>query len=285
MDLHCDGLSKNSSYALVARARMKALIKVLIPRHWRRKIRALRWRVEEIWGPSRGLQALRLYREFRKDFHTYRSLSGAEHIDSIDLWPCLFDKTGISPVPAHYFYQAAWAARRILQTGPLNHVDIGSQLDLVGILSAMIPITFVDIRPLVVPFSNVQSIAGSILALSLRENSINSLSCLSVIEHIGLGRYGDPFDPKGTERAAKELTRVLAPGGNLFLSTPVGRDRTCFNAHRVHSPKRILGYFEELTLVEFSCEDDSGKYRENIDLAVVEGSNNACGLFWFTKDR
>lgn len=248
-------------------------------------MRALQWRIEETWGLRRGLRALRLYREFRKDLHTYRLLSGAEPIDSVDLWPCLFDKTKLSPVPAHYFYQAAWAARRILQTRPLHHVDIGSQLDLVGILSAMIPITFVDIRPLVVPLSNIRSLAGSILDLPFPDNSISSLSCLSVIEHIGLGRYGDPFDPKGTEKAAKELRRVLTVGANLFLSTPVGRERTCFNAHRIHSPRTILHYFSGLKLVEFSCEDDSGRFRENIALAAAEGSNNACGLFWLKRNK
>ena len=260
-----------------------AFLKDVLQGHYRRRIRALQWRIEEIWAPTRGLKALRLYHEFREDLRTYRSLPGAENINSLDLWPCLFDKTTISPVAPHYFYQAAWAARRILQTKPKNHVDVGSQLDLLGILSASIPITFVDIRPFTIPLSNVRSLAGSILALPFADNSVSSLSCLHVIEHIGLGRYGDPLNPKGTEGAARDLVRVLAPGGNLFLSTPVGRERTCFNAHRIHSPRTILRYFNGLDLLEFSCEDDSGKFRENIDPLEVNGSNYSCGLFWFTK--
>lgn len=262
---------------------VKMIVKTVVPLDWRRRIRAFHWRVEAVWNPSRGLRALRLYREFRKDLKIYRSHPGAEKINPVDLWPCLFDKTRISPVPAHYFYQAAWAARRILQTKPENHVDVGSQLDLLGILSASIPITFADIRPFTIPLSNVRSLAGSILALPFADNSVSSLSCLHVIEHIGLGRYGDPLNPKGTEGAARDLVRVLAPGGNLFLSTPVGRERTCFNAHRIHSPRTILRYFNGLDLLEFSCEDDSGKFRENIDPLEVNGSNYSCGLFWFTK--
>ena len=38
--------------------------------------------------------------------------------------------------------------------------------------------------------------------------------------------YGDPINPQGTQLAVRELVRVLAPGGNLFLATPVGRPRS-----------------------------------------------------------
>jgi hypothetical protein len=240
-------------------------------------------RVESVWGPARGLQALHLYGEFRKELQRYRAIPGAEKVDTDELWPCLFDKTATSPVPPHYFYQAAWAARRILTIKPTDHVDIGSQIELTGILSAFVPMTFVDIRPLVVSLPNVRTVCASILSLPFGTASLPSLSCLHVIEHVGLGRYGDPLDPKGTQKAAQELSRVLAMKGNLFLSIPVGRERICFNAHRVHSPETILRYFDQLELVEFSCEDDSGKFRENVDPMHVRYQGYACGLFRFTK--
>jgi hypothetical protein len=47
----------------------------------------------------------------------------------------------------------------------------------------------------------------------------------------------------------------------------------------------IFGYFEGLNLIEFSCGDDSGRFRENIDTVEVVDSNYSCGLFWFTKNR
>jgi hypothetical protein len=45
---------------------------------------------------------------------------------------------------------------------------------------------------------------GSILALPFESGSIKSLSSLCVVEHIGLGRYGDEIDPFGSESAIKE---------------------------------------------------------------------------------
>ena len=262
---------------------VRTVLKRVVPEVWRKNARALQYRIDSVLGLSHAWTAVRRYGDFRRSLHRYRALPGAEPISSRDLYPCLFDNTPTTPAPPHYFYQAAWAARRILQAPPRSHVDIGSQLDFIAVLSASLPVTFVDIRPLHAALSNVWSVAGSSLALPFRTGSISSLSCLSVIEHIGLGRYGDPLDPAGTEGAARELTRILAPGGRLFLSAPVGRERTCFNAHRVPSPFTLLRYFSGLSLVEFSCEEDGGRYREHVDPGECAGANLACGMFLFTK--
>jgi len=142
-------------------------------------------------------------------------------------------------------------------------------------------VTFIDVRPLKVELARLYPIAGSIARLPLRDGSITSLSCLHVVEHIGLGRYGDQLDPLGTRRACKELIRVLAPGANLFVSLPVGRPRVCFNAHRIHSPWQVLSCFEGLELIEFSAVDDRGKFCEKADMDEMGQASYACGLFWF----
>ena len=152
-------------------------------------------------------------------------------------------------------------------------------------MSASLPVTFVDLRPLSVSLPNLKTIGGSILRLPFADSRVASLSCLHVIEHIGLGRYGDPLDPQGTRKAAAELTRVLAPGGNLFVGAPVGRERVCFNAHRVHAPKTILTYFEPLELAEFSCVVGEGELREHVDPLTTDLGFSACGLFWFRKKK
>ena len=79
------------------------------------------------------------------------------------------------------------------------------------------------------------------------------------------------------------LSRVLASAGHLFVGTPVGRERCCFNAHRVHRPETIRRYFGELNLVEFSYVGETGKLHENVDPATADLGKCACGLFWFTK--
>ena len=104
-------------------------------------------------------------------------------------------------------------------------------------LSAFTQVVFLDIRPLQISIP-VNCLAGDILNLPFASNSVPSLSCLHVAEHIGLGRYGDNLNPLGTILACKELERVLLPGGNLYFSIPIGRQGVYFNAHEFMIPKK-----------------------------------------------
>jgi len=106
---------------------------------------------------------------------------------------------------------------------------------------------------------------------------------LHVIEHIGLGRYGDPINPMGSRDAAKELQRVVAPKGRLYLSVPVGRERVCFNAHRVHEAETVVSYFQDLQTISFSLVDDQGQFIENAPLAAASGLEYGCGMFEFSR--
>ena len=119
--------------------------------------------------------------------------------------------------------------------------------------------------------------------MPLASGSVASLSCLHVAEHIGLGRYGDPLNPQGTVHAARELSRVLAPGGNLYFAVPVGKPRLCFNGHRIHAADTICRYFSDLELVEFSGVHDDGRFVEKARLSEFSDSDYACGMFWFRK--
>ena len=202
-----------------------------------------------------------------------------------DLYPCLADatlKTGFDP---HYFFQAAWLARRLAATRPAVHTDIGSDVGMVGVISAFVPVEFLDIRLLDVALEGLISRRDNLSSLALPSESVSSLSCLHVLEHIGLGRYGDPLDPDGHVKAAGELSRVLAPGGDLYLSVPVGRERACFNAHRVFSVATVRKLFSTLHLQEFALVDDEGRFEPCADASAAGLYEYACGLFHFVKHQ
>lgn len=198
-----------------------------------------------------------------------------------DSYPCLADWLPSTPFDPHCFYQGAWLARCLAVTKPERHVDIGSSVLTVSVLSAHVPTVFVDYRPLKAGISNLQSIAGNIVSLPFATASLQSLSSMHVLEHIGLGRYGDPLDPAGSLKAATEITRVLAHNGKFYLTVPVGQARVCFNAHRVFAPEEILNMFAGLRLASFSWVDDAGRFHlagKPRDAATAE---YACGLFEF----
>jgi len=231
--------------------------------------------------PLAGLFQLPRY---LSDWHRFKAMPGAPKLKWRESYPCLADATRTTRLDAHYFYQGAWLARQLVAAKPDRHVDIASSILAIGVLSAHVPTVFVDIRPPDVDLPNLDRVVGSITSLPFADASIPSLSCLHVIEHIGLGRYGDSLDPTGAERAAKELQRVLNPAGRLYLSTPVGRERICFNAHRVFSPATIVRMFNDLQLERFAFVDDAGALHASAKPDDARALNYGCGLFRFKKE-
>lgn len=201
-----------------------------------------------------------------------------------DFHPCLEDKTPKTEFDAHYIYHTAWAARKVKEISPQRHTDISSALYFSGIVSAFIPVDFYDYRPADLNLSNLKSASADLTRLFFSDNSLSSLSCLHTVEHIGLGRYGDPLDAQGDLKAIAELKRVLAPGGSLLFVVPVGLPRIEYNAHRIYSYEMIKDYFKELTLKEFTLIDDSGQFIENASPESVKDQRYGCGCFWFTKE-
>lgn len=203
-----------------------------------------------------------------------------------DFFLCLLDKTKTTPFDPHYIYHPAWAARVVVRRSPEKHIDIASTLHFSTIVSAFVPTEFYDYRPAELHLDNLQSKHGDLMQLPFAENSVESLSCMHTIEHVGLGRYGDPIDYDGDLKAIAELKRVLAPGGTLIFVTPVGKPRIEFNAHRIYAYEQIMDYFSDLKLVEFSLVPDDWRSKGlilNADPALIALQSYGCGCFVFTK--
>lgn len=193
---------------------------------------------------------LQAWRRFWDSYQRYSNLPGSAASPEF-LFPCLGDDQGETPVEPTYFFQDAWAFEKIIAARPPRHVDVGSHHRFVSFLSKVVPTTMVDFRPLRAHMDSIGFIEGSILALPFPDGSLASVSSICVVEHIGLGRYGDPLDPRGTEKALEELKRVVAPGGNLYISLPIDDvDREHFNAHRVFAEETALRMFEPFDVAE-----------------------------------
>jgi hypothetical protein len=190
---------------------------------------------------------------FSREWSTYRTLprNPSFTLMTSDLYPRLFDNTQGTPVDPVYFYQDAWCAKKIFEMKPTHHVDVASHLPTIGIISQFVPTTMVDIRPPTVALPELSFVQGSLLHLPFNTDSILSLSSICVIEHVGLGRYGDALDQFGSEKSVRELTRVLAKNGNLYISVPVDTEnKVYFNAHRAFTRAYILDLCKSLSLIE-----------------------------------
>lgn len=208
-----------------------------------------------------------------------------EPVPILDTYPAFLDRrAGAGSARGHYFHQDLWAARRVFESRVAEHVDVGSRVDgFVAHCACFTQVTYVDIRALDADLPNLRSRVGSVLSLPFEDESVPSLSCLHVVEHVGLGRYGDPVDPQGSLKAMRELTRVLAPGGSLYFGVPVGRERVCFNAHRVLSPRTVVGAFASLELAAFAAVDDRGDLVDPANIDDFGAADYACGLFHFRR--
>lgn len=58
------------------------------------------------------------------------------------------------------------------------------------------------------------------------EQNFDLVTCVSVLDHIGLDAYGNRSEIGLLERAVSEIARVTTIGGRLLMTVPFGRDCT-----------------------------------------------------------
>lgn len=216
---------------------------------------------------------------FFGQLNSLKKLGENPQFSKVEYFPCLFDNLSHTPLEPTYFFQDSWAAKHIFDLKPAHHYDIGSSAKTIGILSQFTPITMIDIRPIELELPNLFFKKGSILELPFEDNSIETLSSLCVVEHVGLGRYGDPLDPFGSEKAIKEIKRVVKVGGVVLISVPVdSENKIYFNAHRAFTRDYILELFDGFELLDEKYHYGTKMY-ESYDASKGFGT----GLFMFKK--
>jgi hypothetical protein len=239
------------------------------------------------WYPERlGTLASRMPR-FVREGRAYRRAQGDRFpLEWSTVQPILTDYNAQAGVAhGHYFRQDLWAARRIHAMQPQTHVDVGSRIDgFVAHVLSFMPVTVVDIRPLTSDIEGLSFHQSDMCRLEFASNTVESISSLHAVEHVGLGRYGDPIDPDGCFTAMRELGRILAPGGRLYLGTPIGRERLAFNSERIFDPRTILATLSTLRLTAFHAVDDQDRFVADADPSSFHDARYSCGLFEFTKD-
>lgn len=230
---------------------------------------------------------------FRRDLREIKKqLKGNKDFRISLLYPILRERDESNGnLKSHYFHEDLVAARRVFENKPMKHVDVGSRVDgFVAHVASFREIEVFDIRPQAAKVKNIRFVTADFMNIpESLHNYTDSLSSLNVVEHFGLGRYGDPIDIEGDKKGLENMRKVLKPGGKFYLSVPIGPQRIEFNAHRVFSLKYLLGLLQpNFTLDRFSYVDDGGDLHEEVALTqtAIE-SNCGCrfgfGIFEMTK--
>lgn len=251
-------------------------------------LRRLYWLVAQIgFDPLVFLRAVQALPRYFRERRAFRSVFRGR----LEFKPCLHDygEEGGS-TKNEYFWQDLHVARKISAAAPQRHVDVGSRFDgFVAHVASFRDIEVLDIRPMTTQIPGVifrqADLMGDNNALV---DYCDSLSCLHALEHFGLGRYGDPIRVDGAERGIANLAGMLRPGGVLYLSTPVGRERVVFNANWVFDPRRIaaiagqnglalshMDVFRNECFVAYATDDAA--------IASLAASDYTLALFVFQK--
>ncbi len=126
----------------------------------------------------------------------------------------------------------------------------GSQLT-VALASRGFSVVGLDVNPYAFRHPNLRVTQGDVMSLPLHAESFTAVVAVSVIEHIGIGHYGDPSQEGGDTLAVREIYRVLSPGGRAVVTVPFGRAQTD-EFQRVYDSARLAALLAPFA--EWTCE-------------------------------
>jgi SAM-dependent methyltransferase len=135
-------------------------------------------------------------------------------------------------------------------------LDLGccsSQLSL-ALASRGFPVIGVDFNPYPYRHPNFHAVRGDAMQLPFRPGTFGAVLAISMIEHVGIGHYGDPLAQSGDRAVIHEIARTLKPGGKALITVPFGRARTD-DFQRIYDPTRLSDLLTPLRVahLEHAC--------------------------------
>jgi hypothetical protein len=237
------------------------------------------------------LRLLKNLVRYIKDYKIYKK----NYQGKIIIDPALADFDAESANIGEYFWQDMYVSKEIIAHKPICHSDLGSRVDgFISIISTHMPVVVYDIRPLKLDIENIAARQLDITKIpSNMYGSIESLSCLHTLEHIGLGRYGDQINPDGWMIAFRNLLELLKFNGRLYISVPLGEGCVRFNANRIFDPIEFMTHAQKFgaKLVNFSYLNFQNNRPSSLiksksfedDFQKIKKMEYCLGIFTLTK--
>jgi len=108
---------------------------------------------------------------------------------------------------------------------PSRVADLGGASSLLGLELVYLghEVYILDLRPYHLQHPRLVSKRIDILNNDFPDNYFDAICCISVIEHVGIARYGGQECPDRDLALSKEIGRLTRPDGLVLLSGPYGK--------------------------------------------------------------
>ena len=142
-------------------------------------------------------------------------------------------------------YPLAIAAMAKLPQGS-RVADLGGASSLLGLYLTSLghEVHVLDLRPSPLQHPNLKVQQIDAFDNDLPDNHFDGISCISVIEHVGIVRYGGQERIDGDLVMLKEMRRLCKPNGLIVLSGPYGKGHDPENdgppaGYRIYNQDRL----------------------------------------------
>ena len=120
------------------------------------------------------------------------------------------------------FAEFSFALRNTDASASVLDVGSGDSILPFQLASSGNRVTSVDVRSYPLKHPHLRSVAGDAMHLPFADSTFDCVTCISTLEHVGIGYYGDPIADTGWLDCAADMLRVLRPAGRLILTVPFG---------------------------------------------------------------
>jgi SAM-dependent methyltransferase len=170
-----------------------------------------------------------------------------------------------------------------LADGPGLTLDFGADIGFLSLAAAQRghEVVALDREPSALQYEHprVKHVRADILDWQPEAPFDQIVNCSSV-EHVGLaGRYGSSDAPDGDLHAMQRMAVMLAPGGHMILTIPVGRDVICAPQHRIYGEQRLPRLLGDLRTVEEQYWHKSGALWRQTDRATALGTHGSRSFY------
>jgi SAM-dependent methyltransferase len=179
-----------------------------------------------------------------------------------------------------------------LAEGPGSTLDFGADTGFLALAAAQRghAVVALDRLPAALEYvhERVTAVQADILERPFSDRRFDQVVNCSSVEHVGLaGRYGSADRPDGDLEAMAILRDLLAPGGRMLMTVPVGVDLVCPPLHRIYGAKRLPRLLEgyEVEEEQYWAKDTAWERTDRETALATRGSRMFYSLGLFVLGR